>query len=96
LLAYPLTSGTFATLALEFVKKSGITGVIDRIAGQNDYAERMYNMLDQANAGSRGFMGPFVDALSGFVPSYATPWKNALMGHPIEFSSISGICRSLV
>lgn len=44
--------------------------------------------LDQADAGSQGPITNLVDAVSGFIPSYAGPWARALEQHPIEFASI--------
>ncbi len=86
LLASPLTSGKFAQFAYWFVNHFGIADKIDRAFGQSDIARNVTAMLDKWNAGWGGFISPPLDALSGFIPYYATPWKNALLTHPVEVS----------
>ncbi len=89
-----LVTALFTAVLVAFPWTSGFSSeVIDRVlrfvpyVGHN-LAERLRETLDQADVGSRGFISPFIDALSGFIPSYAAPWTKALLGHPIEFSSL--------
>jgi uncharacterized protein (DUF2235 family) len=86
LLASPLTSGKFAQFAYWFVNYFGIADKIDRAAGQSDIARSVTAMLDKWNAEWGGFISPPADALGGSIPYYATPWKNALLRHPVEVS----------
>jgi uncharacterized protein (DUF2235 family) len=79
LVAYPWTSGFFAGLVNRVLRLVSFVGGLTQ--GLDD-------TLNQADVGSRGFIIPFIDALSAFIPSYAAPWTKALLEHPIEFSSI--------
>jgi uncharacterized protein (DUF2235 family) len=45
--------------------------------------------LMQINIGARGPITSIVDSLSGFIPSYASPWITALKQYPLEFSLIA-------
>lgn len=78
LVAYPWTSEFLGWLVNRVLRLIPFVG--------GDLAQRLDDILNPADLGSRGFISPFIDALSGFIPSYAAPWTNALVGHPIEFS----------
>jgi uncharacterized protein (DUF2235 family) len=47
--------------------------------------------LKRIDVGARGPIASVVDALSGFVPSYASPWISALEKYPIEFAATAAL-----
>jgi uncharacterized protein (DUF2235 family) len=62
-----------------------------------DLDTRWQGGLDRLDLGARGPITSLVDAMSGFIPSYAGRWTNAFEDHPIEFAVIvAGIFVGLI
>jgi hypothetical protein len=55
----------------------------------DDLQQKWERLRVQLNEGSRGPITNVVDALSGFIPSYVEPWKEALVNYSLEFSLIA-------
>ena len=98
LVTYPWTGGWFGAMVPEISRLIPIFG--------DSLARSLNDVLGNTDVGSRGFISPVVDALSGFIPSYAAPWTTAFLTYPIEFGSIaigvllclygSGVLRSRI
>jgi len=81
LVSYPWTQGYLGSTVPKLLGLIPVLG--------HDLAQRLNDLLDNTDVGSRGFISPLVDVISGFLPTYATRWTNAFVGHPIEFGSIA-------
>jgi uncharacterized protein (DUF2235 family) len=81
LVSYPWTKGYLGAFVPKLLHLIPVVG--------KEVAQRLNDVLGQADVGSRGFISPLVDAISGLLPSYATPWTNAFLDYPIEFGSIT-------
>ena len=81
LVTYPWTGGWFGAMVPEVIRLIPIFG--------DSLARSLNDVLGNTDVGSRGFISPVVDALSGFIPSYAARWTTAFLTYPIEFGSIA-------
>ena len=77
LAAYPLLTGLLAHAVRSLITSIPVIGA--------DLQTRWEALATQLNEGARGPISSIIDALSGFIPSYAEPWKNALVARPLEF-----------
>jgi uncharacterized protein (DUF2235 family) len=82
LAAYPWLGGALTDAV------HGFLGIIPAIGG--DLAQRWEHWVTRLDLGSRGPITTVVDAVSGFIPSYAAPWTSVLKQHPLEFALIVG------
>jgi uncharacterized protein (DUF2235 family) len=80
LVGYPWVSDFLSRAADQFLQS--IPGVGDQL---HDQWNTLSQQIDQ---GARGPVSSLVDAVAGWIPSYAQPWIDALKKHPLEFAFI--------
>lgn len=80
LMGYPWTSDFLSHAAARLLQS--IPWIGDQLYAQLNMANQS---IDQ---GARGPVTSVVDAVGGWIPSYAQPWTDALKKHPLEFAVI--------